>query len=121
MAHGIDGRTFFRIVKTDPPTVDDFLSAEARGMIPPVELSDDLRRLWDGISVYATAAQARRKARQSPILGRYIVELRLWPDTGLRVERTARGPGHHTIWGQPGDIQACVVSVVAFDARSRGA
>jgi hypothetical protein len=54
-------RTLYRIVKTDPPTLDDFTSRAARGAPPP--LDPELARVHDGISTFNTAQQARRKAR----------------------------------------------------------
>ena len=55
-------RTFFRVVKTDPPRLEDLVSNDAKGMTPPDERAEILR-VWSGISVYATAAQARPMAR----------------------------------------------------------
>ena len=57
--------------------------------------------LWDGLSSYNTATQARRNARKRPSLGRYIAELRIPDDATVRVARTLNSPGHHTIWGDP--------------------
>lgn len=102
--------TFYRIVVTNPPTLADFTSYAARGRVP---LSDDpeILCLWDGLSVFATLAQARRKARGAPYLGAYIAELRLPADAAARYERT-RGPGHFTLWAAPADALAWVDSVV---------
>src|SRR5436190_12539075 len=63
---------FYRIVRGNPPTLDDFISNAAKGR--PLRDSDpEARRLWDGISVQATEAQARRRVRQCPALGRYMI------------------------------------------------
>ena len=113
-------RSFFRIVKSDPPTVDDFVSAQARGRQPPASLPADLRRLWDGLSVYATLAQASRKARQSPMIGAFIAELRIAPGSSIRFERTTRESGHHTVWGTPSELLACVTTVVPVRSTSGG-
>jgi len=89
-------RTFYRIVLTDPPTLADFLSAGARGKAP-LEDDPERARLHQGISVYATAAQARRKSRASPVLGRYVAALEI-PDGGpIHWERTTPSQGHHTL------------------------
>ena len=114
-------RTFYRIVKSDPPTLADFVSAQARGRAVPTRLPEELRRLWDGLSVYATLAQAQRKARQSPMIGAYVAELRLPDDVTIRVERTTREAGHHTVWGPAERILACVVEVVPADPHPKGA
>jgi hypothetical protein len=102
-------RVFHRIVRTDPPTLDDFVSNQAKGKPPPDDPA--LRAVWDGISVYSTLAQARRKRRASPALGAYIAMLRVPEGGAVRYERTL-GEGHHTLRGDPSDILGLVVSVV---------
>jgi hypothetical protein len=95
-------RTFYRIVKTNPPTVADFISNLALGRVPkhpdPRVLS-----LWNGLSVFDQESQARQKAREAPYLGRYIAELRVLEGDPLRYQRTMRTPGHYTLWG-PADV-----------------
>jgi hypothetical protein len=63
--------------------------------------------------VNATVAQARRKARVSPQLGRFIATLDIDTPDRLVFERTTSGPGHWTIWGRPEDLLKAVVSVIA--------
>lgn len=103
--------SFFRIVKTSPATAGDFLSAQAKGRRFGRYLPVELHRLWDGLSVYATFDQAARKARQSPMIGRYIAELRIVEGGPIRFERTTREPGHHTLWGDPSALLRAVVRV----------
>ena len=103
-------RLLHRIVRTDPPTQDDFVSNAAEGRPPPAD--PDRRAVWDGLSVYSTEAQARRKRRASPILGPYIAVLRVPTDGSVRIERTLVGDGHHTIWGEPDRLLALVVAVI---------
>lgn len=102
-------RTFYRIVKADPPTVADFLSARALGLpLRPNESED----IWAGLSVWATEAQARRQQRRFPRLGDFAAALVI-DDEQVRVARTY-GPGHHTIWGDPEALLAGVVQVVSL-------
>jgi hypothetical protein len=69
--------------------------------------------VWDGISVYRTLAQAQRKARDYPFLGRFIAELNIDVDVPrIRVEKTF-GRGHHTLWGAPAVLLRLVVRVCA--------
>ena len=69
--------------------------------------------LHDGISVFSTERQARHKALDYPFLGAYIALLEIEEGAPIRVERTLRGsPGHHTLWGDPAELVARVVSVV---------
>ena len=104
-------RTFYRIVRSDPPALRDFTSNAARGL-PLRDESEEMRRLWDGISVYATEGQARNKARQFPYLGRYLARLEIPERARVRVERTIRnGRGHHTLWGDPADLLGWVAAV----------
>ncbi len=101
-------RLFYRIAHSNPTMLDDFLSNAARGRPTPPEPED--ARLWDGLSVYSTAAQARRQRRRSPMLGTYIAVLRVPLDGSVRIERT-RGEGHHTIWGDAALLWSLVVAV----------
>jgi hypothetical protein len=107
--------SFYRIVLTDPPTLYDFQSNKERGRALPTDL--DERRLWEGLSVYATESQARRKARGMPALGGFIAAVDL-PERGpIRYERTLRSSGHHTVWGDAALLLSRVVSVVPVESR----
>ena len=104
------GRIFYRIVRSDPPTLDDFRSYEELGIRTGSD--DPETRLRRGISVNATEAQARRRARGLPVLGSYIAALAIAEDGPVRYERTTRSPGHYTLWGPPAALLASVVRVV---------
>lgn len=103
-------RRFFRVVKTNPPSLNDFLSNVARGIKPPDEDAETLR-LWLGVSVYATAAQARRMARRYPRHGAFIAHLEVEAGAPVRFERTLSTPGHHTMWAMPAYLITQVVAV----------
>ena len=105
--------TLYRIVARDPPTLDDFTSNQARSKQPRLPADLEVLRLWNGLSAYATEAQARRKALSAPYLGDYIAKLIIRDDSPIQRERTLpRSPGHHTIWGEPGAVLASVQRVV---------
>ena len=101
--------TLYRIVQSNPPTISDFLSGQAKGEQPR---SESLRWLWDGISVFNTTTQARRQALRFPILGQFLAQLNLPPDAPIRCERTLRTRGHYTIWGNPAYLLRCATEVV---------
>ena len=103
-------RGFYRIVQSDPATENDFLPYAARGGTVPTD--PELRRLWHGISVYDTLDRAIRRARKQPHLGEYIAELQIPWGRSIRAERTGHRRGHHTLWGEPGALLACVNRVV---------
>jgi hypothetical protein len=77
----------------------------------------EVARLWDGISVFATEAQARRRARSAPWLGSPIAELVIIEALPIRFDRTTRSAGHFTVWGEPDDLLQCVRRVVPVDVR----
>jgi len=108
-------RAFYRIARTNPPTHRDFLSNQARQREPRPGSPDELRQVWDGLSVHETEAQSRRQAREFPRLGSYIAEMRIpdQPAGPIRWQRTfSRNPGHYTLWGDPDELLAFVVSIV---------
>jgi hypothetical protein len=90
-------------------TLVDFTSLEAQA-VPPRSDDPEILRLHSGISCWATDARARRAMRRYPALGTYIVLLTIPDDASIRVERT-RGPGHHTVWGEPETISGYVTPV----------
>ncbi len=55
--------------------------------------------------------QARRKARAFPAIGAFIAEVEIPEDARVVIERT-RGAGHYTVWGNPSELLAHVISVV---------
>jgi hypothetical protein len=103
-------RTFWRIVRTNPPTRQDFLSHAARGL-PVRSQSPEVIRQSEGVSAFTTEAQARRQARRYPQLGRWLAELRTGDTDELTVERSPGGAGHHTIWGDADLLLERVVRV----------
>jgi hypothetical protein len=108
---GEPGREFHRLVKSDPPTLDDFRSGKELGR-PLLNDRPETRLLWDGVSVYATEAQARRTARRYPQIGHYIAMLRVTQSSAVQWERTTQQDCHHTLWAEPEQIMRCVVAVV---------
>ena len=106
-------RTFYRIVWTDPPTLDDFESHAARGDMARFP-SAEAQRLASGISVFRSLGQAQRTARKRPPwLGRgYVARLVIPYESGARIERTTKSAGHYTLWADPASIISWVVDVV---------
>lgn len=110
-------RVFYRLVKSDQPDLDDFVSNEARGRRLPNPTPERVWR-WSGVSAYLTPEGARGTARMFPQLGRFVAELRvgtqdavqfaMWPDAD---------DGHLTLWGEPSDLLDCVVRVFPADGE----
>jgi hypothetical protein len=99
----------YRVVVTAQPTVRDFMSNAALGR-PLLDPTPEKRRLWSGLSFWATAAQARRSARRFRNQGDFVAIVEIGLDDQFRIEKT-RGPGHYTVWGLPHALLERVVSV----------
>ncbi len=110
--------TCFRIVWTDPPTINDFESHAARGDIARFP-SEEAQRLATGISDFRTLSQAKRTARKRPPwLGRgYIVRLVIPYGADARIERTTKSAGHYTLWANATSIMAWVVEITPVSER----
>lgn len=65
-----------------------------------------------GISVHATEAQSRAKARSRPWFGGFIARLEIPDDGTVEWARTAGGRGHHTLWARPETLLACIVEII---------
>lgn len=100
-------RTMFRIVRTNPPTLDDFLSYAEQGVEPMRPLTADEAHRWLGLSVYDSLDRARGQARRRRgQLGWFVSRLEL-PDD-IVIEQTGANTAHHTIWGDPDAFLAAV-------------
>ncbi len=97
---------FYRIVLTDPPTIDDMRSHLALGI--PIRRNDpESLRLASGISLFDLLERARKQARRKPWLGNaFIAEVAI-PADRIQIEKTA-GPGHYTAWCDPGAMLSFV-------------
>jgi len=102
---------YFRIAKSDPPTVDDFVSNAAQGKRIPAHLPPDLHWLWGGISVYSSLDFAVRTAARSPRLGRFLATLDFDLSASVRWKQTTPNIWHYTVWGEPEELLKCVVNV----------
>lgn len=113
-------RSLFRIVRTNPPTLNDFVSNLAQGR-PYPNRNPETTYLWDGLSAYDRDSRARRKAKGMPWLGiGFIAEVRIADnDPGVRFERTTKSDGHYTIWGDPAAIMANVIRVTPIRIAER--
>lgn len=103
-------RTVFRVIRSQHPSWADFLSNQVRDQPPRgPELADPLE--WAGISVFDDLELTRRRARDVPVLGRHVAELRI-PDDAPVLIRPSTGPRHWTLVGGAGVLFRSVVRVL---------
>jgi len=105
--------SFYRAVMTDPPARIDFESHVALGR-PHDRTTPETRRMALGVSVNATLAQARTRARYLRLS--FIAEVAVAEGGPIAFERTGTQRGHHTLWGDPDALLAAVVRVIPADA-----
>jgi hypothetical protein len=108
--------TFYRIVKSNPPMLADFLSQRSLGR-PLRRDTPEMRRSWEGVSVYDTLEAARETALRYPRIGEFIAEVQI-PDNGpVGFEQTLADPHHYHMHGEPSDMLAMVFRVVSVVQR----
>src|SRR5438094_9206479 len=83
-------RVFYRLVQTDPPSIEDFMSHEALGILPTRPLSGRAHDWWQGVSHHDSRDAAMAKGNASPWLGLYVAELHVPAAAIVRVEQTGR-------------------------------
>ena len=104
-------RDFYRIVRSNPSTLADYKSHREMGL-PSLDDDPEHLRMRDGISVHATLAQSRAKARSRPWFGRFVAHLVIPDDGSIPWARTAGGRGHHTLWGDSEQLRAYEVEIL---------
>lgn len=87
----------YRIVKTNPPTVDDFQTHAQLGIAPNV---DYCRRC--ALSLYDSYSKAMHRLNLAPRLGRHIAQAKLTPDHGLI--SPVNKAGHMDWWAYRGAV-----------------
>ncbi len=86
-------REFFRLVRSDPPTQDDFRSQRAEKPEAVFQVTE-CQAL--GLSVFADRRDSERALKLPWLRNRLICRLRLEAGAG-RIQQTGR-PSHHTWW-----------------------
>lgn len=102
-------RPFFRLVASDPPSREDFLSYFDLGLIP-ARATDYQIDLYKGVSMFETEAQARAQVPRMRRALPYVAEVSV--PASVRAVRQGRTEGHHNIYADPNDLLAWVVRVV---------
>jgi hypothetical protein len=107
-------QTFYRIVKGDPPKLEDFMSFQELGRRPRDPNDPEVRRRWDKVSVWGEARRAHQWARLHPRLGGYIARLDL-PDTSTIAVEASGPTGHYSLTATAAELRQYVTSVVPVE------
>jgi hypothetical protein len=103
-------RTFYRIVKTNPPTLQDFMSNRELGRRPRDPNDPEVLRRWDKVSVWGEEQRAHQWARERPRLGAYVARLDLPDDSTIAAEES--GPtGHYSLAATAAELRQCFTSI----------
>jgi hypothetical protein len=107
--------TFYRLVRSNPPTMDDFTSNCERGRRRRTERGETIED-WTGLSVFDSLEAVRdlRRRAQFGYRVQWVARLDIPNHTAIEWRRT-HGPGHWTLWGSARAILATVVSVLHVD------
>jgi len=105
-------RTFFRVTRSNPPTLSDFLSNTGKRRRPPRRDAETLR-LWDGISVFDSEDSARQQVQRIPAIGGFIAAIHVPTAGPVHYEQTGNDRHHHTIWADAVYLYERVISVVS--------
>jgi hypothetical protein len=89
----------FRTVRTDPPTVDDFLPDSECGQWPP-NAPAEMAKLRGGITVFQSLFHARRHAAAILRHGKFLAALEIPDSASVRID-TWVAPGGHVVWASP--------------------
>ena len=106
-----DMRVLYRATRTNPPTVRDFLSNEARGRRIPPNATEEMCRRWDGLSMWNDRGRLRRVAQNTPGVGSFIAQLHIPTGSGITVEPFTDDPNHFTVRGDAVALLGMVRSV----------
>lgn len=114
--YAVTGRTFYRLVRTTPPTADDWLPQAKLPGRWAKPASHPLAEHWnEGISVWDTVDAARRQnaviaRRKNGSPFRFIARLDFGAYPKVECDDTIRTPNHWTLFGPTAEIEAAVTS-----------
>lgn len=114
------GRTFYRVIGNEPPTLRDFFSYRDLGK-PLLDSSEEGIENWTGVSVYEKRRQAIALAkyliRRSRPAGTFVAEI-VVPDDLQVMGKRMGGEGHYNLFATPETLLGCYHGIVAVVANS---
>lgn len=96
-------RSFYRIAKRFPPTVEDYRTQRDFRGESGSGLSEEELWSWDAYSAFDTEDGARRQGRRIRRLGTHIVRYDIPVNAGIEW-RKSFGPGHYGLKGDKAEL-----------------
>lgn len=101
----------YRIIKGEVAEERDFHSAMVLARKPPRPEERERPEEWTGLSMFDDAAEARRRIRRWPVMGKALALVEdIDPEWSI-VKQTIH-PGHYTAWGRPEIFLASVKGII---------
>ncbi len=117
----VSGRTFYRVVGNEPPTLRDFFSYRDLGR-PLIDSSREGFENWTGVPVYERRRQAVDLAkylmRRNRPVGTLMVEI-VVPRGSQGVGKRMGGEGHYNLFADAQTLLGCYHRVVVDLTRPR--
>jgi hypothetical protein len=105
-------RTIYRIVWTNPPSDDDYLTYFDKGVDFQTD-DPEIIKMSQGLSVLVTLQRARRQGKGRPWQGNAFIAIYELPDDNTVVlEQTGRHSWHYTVWCDPAILRSCLRDVI---------
>jgi hypothetical protein len=110
-------QVFFRIVRNETPTVNDFTTMRELGF--PLENEAYFREWAEGVSVYNSLDYAIKRARATHfVLGSFVVPVCIPDESAIEVRQTFSNRRHYTIYTH-GDRALALVCGETVPAREQ--
>lgn len=109
-------KTLYRVVKSNPPNEEDFLTHQDRLGKVPSKHPEHVKRSWNALSAFDTPEGAVRLAEEVSKLGDYIARFDIPEGIGVTWEPSGE-QGHFDLRGDKVALRSCFVEIVAVVQR----
>lgn len=104
-------KTFYRAIKTIPPTDKDYVLLFERKGHPSPDLPEEVRNSYYAFSAYDNITGLQEQARRIRGMGRHIYRYDIPEGAGIVWKQTI-APGHYDLWGDKETLKQYLVGYV---------
>jgi len=109
------------VLRGSKPTERDFMSKAALGEPLRLPHTAKRRRIYEGVSMYATLESARQRARKLESQPTHIAPAVIPLDGPVTFEQTGNDSQHFTVWGTPAELVVLVLSPIEVEPHTSDA